>query len=116
MIELAGQTPQADAKVGRLFSILHDCCRQHDSEDNKHGGAAASLVLRLARKGQLDLDAGQKKKLAEACRHHSDGQVSDDPTIGLCWDADRLEMTRVGILPEKKFLSLPVTKERLWTL
>jgi uncharacterized protein len=43
--------------------------------------------------------------LCEACTYHADGQVSDDPTIGVCWDADRLDLPRVGIGIDRKYLS-----------
>jgi uncharacterized protein len=38
-------------------------------------------------------------------KHHSDGEVSTDKTIQTCWDADRLDLGRVGIFPSPKFLS-----------
>ena len=31
--------------------------------------------------------------------------VSDDPTTGACWDADRLNLWRVGITPAARLLS-----------
>ena len=33
------------------------------------------------------------------------GEVSADPTIGCCWDADRLELARFGRHPIARFLS-----------
>jgi len=36
---------------------------------------------------------------------HDRGEVSDDPTIGACWDADRLTLARLGILPSVGLLS-----------
>ncbi|MBB6018173.1 hypothetical protein HNQ04_003450 [Deinococcus radiopugnans ATCC 19172] len=32
-----------------------------------------------------------------ACKHHASGQTTDEPTLGACWDADRLDLPRVGI-------------------
>ena len=37
--------------------------------------------------------------LIYGCRHHSDGFVEGDVTIRTCWDADRLDLGRVGIKP-----------------
>ncbi len=31
-----------------------------------------------------------------AVEFHAYGRVSDDPTIGTCWDADGLQLTRIG--------------------
>jgi hypothetical protein len=33
------------------------------------------------------------------------GQLSDDPTIGTCWDADRLDLVRVGTQSEPSYMS-----------
>ncbi len=43
--------------------------------------------------------------LAHAMRHHDRGQVSDDPLVGTCWDADRLDLPRVGITPDPRLMS-----------
>jgi uncharacterized protein len=37
--------------------------------------------------------------------HHSEGAVHADPTVQTCWDADRLDLGRVGVMPDAKFLS-----------
>jgi uncharacterized protein len=38
--------------------------------------------------------------LFEACRLHTDGLTSSEPTVQACWDADRLDLGRVGITPK----------------
>ena len=35
--------------------------------------------------------------LAFACEEHTNGGIGPDPTVGVCWDADRLNLWRVGI-------------------
>jgi len=45
------------------------------------------------------LDSAGLDMLIYACRHHSDGLVEGDVTIRTCWDADRLDLGRVGIMP-----------------
>jgi hypothetical protein len=37
--------------------------------------------------------------------HHTDGHITDDPLVGACWDADRLDLPRVGIAPDPRYLS-----------
>ena len=37
--------------------------------------------------------------LTYAVRHHSDGLIEADVTVQTCWDADRLDLGRVGIVP-----------------
>lgn len=52
--------------------------------------------------------------LAYACHEHNNGKISDDPTISICWDADRLNLWRVGIVPQSKFLSSSIAKR--WSI
>ena len=46
--------------------------------------------------------------LHNACRLHNMGVISDIPTIGACFDADRLELTRCGINPRVDLMSTPM--------
>jgi uncharacterized protein len=43
--------------------------------------------------------------LLDACRYHNDGLTSTDLTIGTCWDADRMDLLRVGIVPNPEKMS-----------
>jgi uncharacterized protein len=43
--------------------------------------------------------------LQKACSWHTRGKLSEDPTIGACWDADRLDLTRIGETPKARFMS-----------
>lgn len=100
---LAGQN-DADADVVRLFSVLHDACRQDDFDDPEHGPRAAQLAKEW--RGHLfDLSDTQFQKLTYAIAHHTEGKTSSDATIGTCWDSDRLDLGRVGITPCPEFLS-----------
>ena len=48
--------------------------------------------------------------LAFACEEHTNGGVGSDPTVGVCWDADRLNLWRVGIRPDPRLLSTRAAK------
>jgi hypothetical protein len=37
--------------------------------------------------------------------------VSDDPTIGACWDADRLNLWRLGRRPDDRLLSTDTARD-----
>ena len=39
------------------------------------------------------------------CEYHDKGMTSKDLDVGCCWDADRLDLMRVGIYPDKSYLS-----------
>lgn len=112
VIAICKQQPTADLLVCRLFAVLHDSCRENEMEDPLHGQRAADFVLRHAEK--LQLTKIQADTLAEACRHHTDGVTSDHPTIGVCWDADRMDLVRVNIIPDRQYFSTQAGKDLLW--
>lgn len=115
-LALARKTKGCDETVARAFALIHDSQRENEVEDNEHGKRAALYAEELHKKGELPLSAEQLKVLMEACEFHEDGKVSDNPTIGVCWDADRLDLTRVGIIPDKNLLSTPAGKKLLWKI
>ena len=90
--------------VARLFAAFHDVCRESDGGDREHGPRAARLVMHL--RGEFfDLPDADLALLQFACRYHTSGLHSDDPTIGACWDADRLDIWRAGHTPAERFMS-----------
>jgi uncharacterized protein len=103
----------ANVKVVTLFAYLHDACREDEDEDPGHGQRGADHASSLTRLGQLGLDATEFALLHDAIKYHSDGTLSKDPTIGTCWDADRLDLWRVGITPAPRFLSTDAAKAML---
>jgi uncharacterized protein len=52
----------------------------------------------------LDLTAEQLAMLCRACSGHTYGRQSACATVTTCWDADRLDIGRVGILPNSSYL------------
>ena len=45
------------------------------------------------------LHRDEREQLYFACEHHTDMLRSEDKTINTCFDADRLDLGRVGIVP-----------------
>ena len=69
-----------------------------------HGHRAVEYILGL-NKGLLPIDDKQLDQLTYACEHHSKRNAkSEDITIQTCWDADRLDLYRVGEIPNPAFL------------
>jgi len=94
----------ADVAVVCLFAWFHDAYREDDGDDPDHGRRAAMAVDALH--GDLfHLSTDALEKLRYACAYHADGYVSSDATIGTCWDADRLDLGRVDIVPAPEFMS-----------
>lgn len=99
-----GVARQADLLVIELFSFLHDSQRENEYTDRGHGNRAAEFAASL--NGTFyELNARQLDQLCNAIRWHSDGSVEQETTIQTCWDADRLDLGRVGIYPDPTFLS-----------
>ena len=97
---LAEPLDGADAFVIFLFALLHDSMRENDSVDPGHGPRAAAFATELHAEGLLGTTPAQLETLRYACFEHTNGLVSTDPTVGVCWDADRLDLPRVGIQPD----------------
>jgi len=93
----------ADAAVVRLFALFHDCRRRNDHIDPGHGDRAATYAAQLGR-ATLGLDPGQWVLLERAIRFHTNGTDPGDVTVATCWDADRLDIGRVGMPVLARFL------------
>jgi uncharacterized protein len=87
-----------------LFALFHDAMRQNDVYDPEHGRRGATLLERL-HGTVFRVDDEELRLLLAACRNHADGRLSDDPTIGTCWDADRLNLWRFDVRPMPELLS-----------
>jgi uncharacterized protein len=108
-LRLAKATADADIVVVRLFAVFHDSERVNEYTDPEHGLRAAELMRCLHGNG-FRLSDEQLSTLFDACARHEEGDVTDDPTVGCCWDADRLDLPRVGIEPHRDFMSTEVGK------
>lgn len=93
------ETSGADAEVVTLFALFHDARRVNEHHDPGHGQRGGDLAFSL-RGTLVHLDDARFDLLYEACRLHTDGLLDGDPTLQACWDADRLDLGRVGIDPE----------------
>ena len=93
----------ADAEVVKLFALFHDSRRVNEYTDNGHGKRGGDFAHSL-RGTLVHLDDARFGLLYEACRLHTDSLVACDPTLLACWDADRLDLGRVGITPDPERL------------
>jgi uncharacterized protein len=99
----------ADRDVVMLFALFHDARRLNEWDDEGHGLRGAMLARSL-RGTLVHLDAARFELLYEACRLHTEGHTEADVTIQTCWDADRLDLGRVGITPEPSRLCTPAAR------
>ncbi|HLP47822.1 MAG TPA: hypothetical protein VK469_17900 [Candidatus Kapabacteria bacterium] len=105
------KTTGANIDIVELFAFLHDSKRDNDGVDADHGRRAADFIKKLQddliflKKENLDL-------LVFACENHSKGIIEADITVQTCWDADRLDIGRVGIKPTPQNLSTSIAKNQ----
>jgi uncharacterized protein len=101
-LRLAEETG-ARIEVVQLFAVLHDCRRNSEGEDPDHGPRAAEFA-RTLRGLVFELSDDDFGLLHRACAGHTHERTHPDVTIQTCWDADRLDLGRVGITPDPSYL------------
>lgn len=90
------------------FAFLHDIQRHDEGLDAGHGARAAGFAQSLYRQGTLQgLSGREVDLLCEAIDGHSDGLTEAHRAVQICWDADRLDLGRVGIYPDPRRLCTP---------
>jgi uncharacterized protein len=103
------QDSGADTQVVSMFALFHDSCRFNDGFDHGHGERGGEYARQL--RPVLDfLDEDAFEQLVFACTWHTDMTHHEDPTIHTCFDANRLDLGRVGIKPEAKYLNTSAAK------
>ena len=100
----------ADIDVVEHFALLHDVMRKDEKLDILHGKRSAEFAEALSGTW-IQLNLFQIKQLTEACRDHSMARLSKDITIQVCWDADRLDLGRVGKLPNHTYLATKLARD-----
>lgn len=96
-----------DIESAIVAGFLHDCGRTDDGGGTCHA-YDSSIIARKAIAAldpHLDVD-----RLCDGIARHADGDVTQDALIGCLWDADRLDLTRIGVDPDPDLLSTPVAR------
>jgi len=101
--KIAENTPGVDGLVVEYFAYLHDSQRWNDGDDDEHGPRAADSLRDLQQ--MIPLNTTQMAQLEFAIRNHTTLTHHSDPTIGACFDADRLDLPRVKIVVKPQYLS-----------
>jgi uncharacterized protein len=107
-LRLADETG-ADTEVVQLFAILHDSRRRSEGTDPNHGPRAARFAAEF-QGSFFHLRNPQFRRLRRACAGHTRETTHPDITVQTCWDADRLDLGRVGIRPDPMYLGTASAK------
>lgn len=100
---------RADRDVVALFAVLHDSQRVSEISDPEHGPRAARFAT-LLNGWAFHLKEEPFQLLQKACEGHTHERTHPNITIQTCWDADRLDLGRVGIFPETSKLCTNAAK------
>ena len=84
--------------------------RENENMDLHHGPRAAEFIRSIAG-SWIKLEDHRLHKLIQACRYHSVGRLDRDITIQTCWDADRLDLGRVGMIPKSTYLGSSLARD-----
>jgi uncharacterized protein len=94
LAEATGASPE----VVTLFALFHDSRRVNECTDPEHGRRGADFAASL--RGRLFQLTDQEFQLFyDACCLHTDGLTDGDIALQTCWDADRLDLFRIGVTP-----------------
>jgi len=96
---LLAEKSGANVRVVQLFALFHDSCRENDGRDPEHGARGAALAGTI-NGGLTKLSPEELLLLQDACTRHTHDLTEADITVQTCWDADRLDLLRVGHHPD----------------
>jgi uncharacterized protein len=102
-----------DLEVCDLFAYIHDSCRQTEVADAGHGDRAANLAFDL-HGSYFDIGQDRLALLTEAITIHHEQMQHPDLTIKVCLDADRLDLGRIGVTPDRRFLNTTAARALIW--
>jgi len=77
--------------------------RVNEQRDDGHGIRGGRYALK--NKDLIDLNEEQLNILYKACAGHTGGRTPLNDTITCCWEADRLDIRRVGIVPDLQWFN-----------
>ena len=66
--------------------------------------------MALKMRADISLNDDDFSLLITACSLHTSARTHDDITVQACFDSDRLDLGRVGTMPDAKYLSTSVAK------
>lgn len=111
---LAKYDADINLKVVRYFAYLHDSCIENEYgeiEYLEHGKRAAEFCDEIRDTYLSSFSDEEFSLLRRACEFHTTELSLGDITIDACFDADRLDLPRVGIQPIASKMASPKGKE-----
>ena len=104
------QKTGANKIIVQLFAVFHDCMRQNDDIDPGHGRRGAEYAAQI-KDELINIPQDDFDKFYYACEWHTDQVATSDITIAACWDADRLDIGRVGYILDPRYMNSEPAQE-----
>jgi uncharacterized protein len=108
-LRLAEQTG-ANQNVVQLFAVFHDSRRLNEHHDPGHGPRGGELAIQLRKAHFPSLTDKELELLHQACCLHTSASTHEDITVQTCFDSDRLDLGRVGKVPDPDLLCTDAAK------
>jgi HD superfamily phosphodiesterase len=107
---LAGRLARAvgeDVESAVVMGFLHDSARKDDGGGCLHAIESAVLARKLLLEFYPQMDRG---RICDSIKRHADGETTSDLMVACLWDADRLELKRLGRVVDPDLLSTEIAK------
>lgn len=109
MISATENNSKSAEAVCIAFALFHDICRLNENSDYEHGCRGADL-MELYR-DEINLSNEEFHAAYTACKDHTNCVITEDGVlVGACFDADRLDLGRVGITPDAQYMNTDFAK------
>ena len=105
--ELAG----VNVRIVQAFALCHDLARVNERSDRAHGPRAVALLQRCGGADWLGFSASEFAELCGAIGEHTFATSGGTLTQQVCWDADRLDLWRIDIMPDPDRLFTEAARE-----
>jgi len=103
------------SEVFELFALLHDSKRENEYEDTYHGLRASVFAKKLLDDGLIELSKEDEERLIFACANHTkkdkNNPLCDDIIVQICFDSDKLDLRRVGMIPDASRMNTDFAKD-----
>lgn len=98
----------ADLQTLKIFAYVHDMCRENDGSDPNHGLRASKVLKKYSATLMGGIEERNIYRVCFACENHTTLLRSGDALIDTCFDADRLDLLRVGITPDPEKMATEI--------
>jgi uncharacterized protein len=91
-----------------VYAFFHNIKKKSNEQDKNHAERSANFLRNYEK--ELNITEEEFDMVYEACKNHSDELFNENKNIADCWDADRLDIMRKGLYPNKEKMNSSAAK------